>query len=147
MNYHLVFLLLTATSAASAQMLSAASLQSPNKACMYTTQPQSWRVLDSQHLVLWGTSQQDIYLVTLFTPISDLRSNEVLAFIDSDRNQKLCGDGADKIAAPNSKTDPQPTNITAMTKLEERDLISLGKQYNLQLLSPARIKALSQSAD
>jgi hypothetical protein len=113
---------------------------------MYTTQPSSWRVLDRQHLVLWGTSQQDIYLVTLFSPISDLRSNEVIAFIDADRNNKLCGDGADKIAAPNSKTDPTPTNITAMVKLTERDLISLGQQYNLQLLSPARIKQLNSSS-
>lgn len=114
---------------------------------MFTIQPHSWRVLDSQHLVLWGTSQQDIYLVTLFSPIIDLRAHEVLAFIDADHNQKLCGASADKIAAPNSKIDPQPTLIAAMKKISERDLISLGAQYQLQLLSPSRSKALSQSSE
>ena len=110
---------------------------------MYTTQPSNWRVLDGQHLVLWGTSQHDIYLVTLFSPISDLKANEVIAFIDTDRNNKLCGDGADKIAAPNSKTDSSPTPIISMTKLDERELIALGEKYKVQLLSPARTKALS----
>ena len=147
MMYTLILSFLALTLTTSAQASASAPSQTSNKACMYTTQPHSWRVLDSQHLVLWGSSQQDIYLLTLFTPISDLRSNEVIAFIDSDRNNKLCGGGVDKIATPNSKTDPQPTNIASMSKLEERDLITLGKQYKLQLLSPARIKALSQSAD
>ncbi len=117
--------------------------EKPDRACMFTTRPSSWRALDQQHMVLWGPSQQDAYLVTLFSPISDLRATETFAFIDSDHNGKLCGDGSDKIAAPNSKTDPSPNSIKSMSKLDESELIALGEKYKLQLLSPARIKELS----
>ena len=119
------------------------SSASASRACLFATQPSSWRVLDSQHLVLWGSSQQEIFLISLFFPISDLRSNEVIAFVDSDNNGRLCGDGRDKLVAPYSKTDSSPNVIQSMKKLTEQDLITLGEQYHLQLLSPSRIKALS----
>ena len=132
----------TAKGEGSAASISSSSA-STSRACLFATQPSSWRVLEPQHLVLWGSSQQEIFLISLFFPISDLRSNEVIAFVDSDNNGRLCGDGRDKLVAPYSKTDTSTNVIQSMKKLTEQDLITLGAQYHLQLLSPARIKALS----
>lgn len=118
----------------------------PERECMFTVQPRSWRVLDQQQLVLWGPSQQDAYLVTLFTPVSDLRFTESLAFIDDDHNGMICGDGGDKIAVPNSRTGTWPTIIKSMTKLDEAALIELGQKHNMKLLSAKRQKELDAAA-
>lgn len=145
MNKNLIYTLLLTFCTASVNAQPNSKIEhTAGKDCMFATRPSSWRVLDTRHMVLWGPSQQDTYLVTLFSPLIDLRSSDVIAFIDADRNNKLCGNRADKIATPNSRIDSSPTLISSMVKLDEQDLITLGKQYNLQLLSPARIKALSE---
>ncbi len=113
----------------------AADTSTRSRDCLFTSQPQSWRVLDQQQLVIWGPSQKDAYLVKLFAPVQDLRFTESLAFIDDDHNGMICGDGGDKIAIPDSKVSSFPTIISSMRKVDEAELLALGEQYKVKLIS------------
>ncbi|MGC3982907.1 MAG: DUF6491 family protein [Steroidobacteraceae bacterium] len=116
--------------------------ETSKRECLFSSQPQSWRVLDQQQLVLWGPSSKDAYLVKLFAPVQDLRFTESLAFIDRDHNGMICGDGSDQIAIPNSKVSSFPTIITSMRKVDDAELVTLGEQYKVKLISDKKAQAL-----
>ncbi|MGE0187775.1 MAG: DUF6491 family protein [Steroidobacteraceae bacterium] len=112
--------------------------------CMFATQSHNWQVLDRQRLVLWGPSQNDAYLVTLFAPVNDLPFAETLVFVDSDHNGSICGGGFDKIGVAQSMSGTWPMHIQSMEKLDDAALLVLGEKYNVKLLSSKRIKALQE---
>lgn len=111
-----------------------------DRACLFASQPSSWQVLDRQHLVLWGPTQRDAYFVTLFSPISDLSFTETLAFIDGDHNGMICGGVGDKIGVPNNTVGSFPTGISSMRKVDDAELVKLGEQYKVKLLSDKKMK-------
>lgn len=113
-----------------------------DRECLFSSQPQSWRVLDQQQLIIWGPSQKDAYLVKLFAPVQDLRFTETLAFIDDDHNGMICGDGGDKIAVPGSKVSSFPTIITSMRKVDDAELLALGEKYKMKLISDKKAAEL-----
>lgn len=110
--------------------------------CLFARQPQSWRVLDQQQLIVWGPSQKDAYLVKLFSPVQDLRFTETLAFIDDDHNGMICGDGGDKIAVPGSKISSFPTIIASMRRVDDAELVALGEQYKMKLVSDKKAQEI-----
>lgn len=110
--------------------------------CLFVSQTQNWRVLDSQQLILWGPSQKVAYLVKLFAPVSDLPFSEALAFIDDDHDGMICGNGGDKIAVPNSPTSSFPTTITSMRKVDDAELLALGEKYKMKLISDKKAQAV-----
>jgi Family of unknown function (DUF6491) len=103
-----------------------------DRACVFASQPQDWRVLDNQHLVLWA-SQNNAYLVTLFSPLNDLHFTESLAFIDDDHDGMICS--GDKIGIPDSHTASFPATITNMRRITDSELIALGEQYKVKLVT------------
>lgn len=114
------------------------------RACMFTSQPLTWTVLDDRQLVLWGPTQKDAYLVKLFSPLHDLRFTESVAFIDGDRNGMICGNGGDKIGVTRSSIPAFPSTITSMRKVDDAELLALGEQYKVKLLSDKKAQALKQ---
>jgi hypothetical protein len=112
--------------------------------CLFTSQPQRWTVLDQQQLVVWGPSSKDAYLMKLFAPISDLRFTETLAFIDDDHNGMICSGGGDKLAVPNSRASSIPTPISSVRRVDDAELMALGEQYKVKLLSDKKIQELKQ---
>jgi hypothetical protein len=147
MNTKVMSALLVATSmfALTAQAEQTVQSSKATNECMFATQPRSWRVLDQKQLVLWGPSQNDAYLVTLFSFVTDLPFAETLAFIDSDNNGRICGDGFDKVGVAHSRSGSWPMNIQSMVKLTDADLLALGEKHKVKLLSAKRMKALANA--
>jgi hypothetical protein len=108
--------------------------------CLFASQPDNWHVLDRQHLVLWGSSQKEAYLLTLFAPLQDLNFAETLAFIDTDHDGMIC-DG-DKIAVAHSGMNRFPATISSMRKVSQAELVTLGEQYKVKLLSDKKIQQI-----
>ncbi len=123
---------------------SSSSNSSRGRDCLFARHSHSWRVLDRQHLILWGASQKDAYLVTLFTPLHDLSFAESLAFIDGDHNGMICGDSFDKIAVPDSKVTSFPSDISSMRKVDQAELLALGEQYKVKLVSEPKAQELKR---
>lgn len=120
----------------------AADKQPSDRICLFSSQPQNWQVLDPQHLVLWGPTQKDAYLVTLFAPLQELKFSEKLAFIDDDHNGMICGNGGDKIGIVDTPVPAFPSTITSMRKVDDAELVALGEQYKVKLLSAKRTAAV-----
>jgi hypothetical protein len=89
-----------------------------------------------------GSVEKDAYLVTLFSPVSDLHFTETLAFIDGDHNGMICGDGGDKISIPGSSISSFPTLIKSMRKVDDAELVALGEKYKMKLISDKRAQAV-----
>lgn len=132
--------LIVMASAASSVHAAEAADSKAGRACLFASQPSSWQVLDRQHLVLWGPTQRDAYLVTLFAPVTDLAFAETLAFIDGDHNGMICGGVGDEIKVPSTTIPSFPTAITSMRKVDDAELVKLGEQYKVKLLSDKKIK-------
>ena len=132
MNMKLIAALAVASSLFANPLL-AAETNNSARDCLFASQPQSWRVLDQQQLVLWGPSSKDAYLVKLFASVQDLRFTETLAFIDDNHDGMICE--GDQIAVPGSKISTFPTTITSMRKVDEAELTALGEQYKMKLVT------------
>lgn len=112
--------------------------------CLFASQPDGWRVLDRQHLVLWGPSQKYAYLVTLFAPIQELNFADTLAFIDGDHDGMICGNSGDKVAVPDRQVPAFPTAITSMRKVSQAELVTIGEQYNVKLFSDKKTQEIKE---
>lgn len=102
------------------------------KECLFSTTVRDWRPLDSEHMVIWGPSRKDAYLVTLMGRVVDLPFSENVAFIDGDHDGMICGNGGDKVAVP-GPTQGLPTFIKSMQHLDEAGLQAVGEQYKVKL--------------
>ncbi len=111
--------------------------------CLFASQPSSWRVLDKQTLILWGPSQRDAYLVKLFSPVPDMKFSVTLAVIDGDRNGMICGGSTDKITVPDAISS-FPANIDSMRKVDDAELLALGEQYKMKLISDKRAEEVKK---
>jgi hypothetical protein len=114
--------------------------------CVFARTPQSWRVLDDTHLVIWAPTQKDAYLLELMTPLQDLNFTAKLAFIDRDNNGMICGDGSDQIAVPDSTGPSWPARIIAMHHLDNDELQALSEQYKVQLSPKPQTKQHDKQA-
>ena len=112
--------------------------------CVFAREPSSWRVLDNRHLILWDTGRNDAYLVTLFLPLSNLSFTESLIFVDGDRDGRICGSSFDKIAVPDSTMPALPSAISSMRKVDKAELVEIGKQYKVKLVSEPKETELKQ---
>lgn len=145
MNVKLICVL-TALSGLVASGAQAADSKADKRDCVFARAPQSWRVLDQKHLVVWAPTQKDAYLIELMAPLQDIQFSETLAFIDGDHNGMICGDGGDQIAVPNSKVSSWPATIISMHHLNDDELKALGEQYHLQLGPKPQVKTHDKQA-
>lgn len=100
--------------------------------CLFSTTVRDWRPLDREHLVIWGPSRKDAYLVTLMGGLTDLQFSENVAFIDGDHDGMICGRGGDQVSVPGSVVG-MPTFIKSMKRLDEAGLEAVGQQYKVKL--------------
>lgn len=133
----LLFVLL---SSALCQACSASAPTGTDRTCLFANQPQSWQVLDQKQLILWGPTRKDAYLVELFAPSPDIGFAETLAFIDDDHDGRICE--GDKIAVPDSHMASPPAIISSMRKVDEAELLALGEQYKVKLVSDKKAQEL-----
>jgi len=132
-------------------MLATSSQAADNKTknhhdCVFARTPQSWRVLDDTHLVIWAPTRKDAYLLELMTPLQDLNFTEKLAFIDRDRNGMICGDGDDQIAVPDSSLASWPARIVSLHHLDDDELKALSEQYKVELVPKPKAKQHDKQA-
>lgn len=112
--------------------------------CLFSTTVRDWRALDDSHLVIWGPSAKDTYLVEIMRRLPDMRVTENMAFIDGDHDGMICSGAGDQIAVPKSRVSA-PAFIAFMKRLDEAGLRAVGKQYNVSL-APQKDAANDKSA-
>ena len=116
--------------------LSAAETPAAKKddnSCIFAGTINDWRGLDSRNLVIWAPNSHIAYHVTLGFSLTDLRSTETLAVIDSNGDGRLCGYGMDQIVITSGPY-PEKATITGMTKLDDAALAELGDKYKVNLV-------------
>jgi len=70
--------------------------------------------------------------VQLSMPLFDLRSAISIAFIDHNRDGRLCGFGMDQVVVPHAPIFESST-IAGMTRLDEGGIEQLAEQYKAKL--------------
>lgn len=115
----------------------------PKDACVFISNIQNWRVLDSRNVVIYAPNDKRAYLLQLGAPISDLKFAFKVAFIDNDRDGQLCGRSPDRVMAAGSMV-RQPTLISGMTRLNDAGMQALEEKYGTQLTRKKQDKSPAQ---
>ena len=110
-----------------------AKAKTDTNACTWFSTIDDWQRLDDSTLIVWGPGHQ-AYKIELAMPLVDLSTAPSIAFIDHNRDGRLCGFGLDEVVIPHSTVFGSST-IVGMTKLSEADLVQLGDEYHLSLKS------------
>jgi hypothetical protein len=100
--------------------------------CATIVHIQNWRVLDSRNVVLFVPNAKRAYLMHLSSPISDLKFAGGVAFLDNDRDGRLCARSPDRIIASDSIV-RQPTLIGSITHLDDAGFAALEAKYEVKL--------------
>lgn len=101
-------------------------------ACAFLTQIGGVRALDSRTAVILSSTGKPAYVVTLGTPLPELKYAIRYAYIDRDRDGRLCGRSRDAIAVPGEAVGP-PARIMAMTPLDPTKIRALEEKYQVTL--------------
>ncbi|MFL6549940.1 MAG: DUF6491 family protein [Povalibacter sp.] len=112
-------------------------------ACVFISNIQNWRVLDSRNVVIYAPNAKRAYLMQLGSPISDLKFTFRVAFLDNDRDGQLCGRSPDRVVATDSIV-RQPTLISGMTRLDDAGFEALEAKYNVKLTTKKAPKEATQ---
>ena len=99
--------------------------------CVFSRTVHDWEALDDHHMVIWGVGKTP-YLVKLTRPLFSLRFSHTLAFVDGDRDGRICAFGRDAIATDQSGP-PDKSSILSIARLEPEDLVKLEAQYKTSL--------------
>jgi hypothetical protein len=135
----------SSAASAAAPQASEEAQQSTND-CIMFRRLYDWKSLDENHMVLWAPRNRDAYLLTFAIPLSGLRFEHQLAFIDRNGDGYLCGLSNDEVAV-RDRTFPQRTTIKTMTKLDEDALAALEQKYNVKLALEPRKKTIPKEPE
>jgi hypothetical protein len=100
-------------------------------ACTWFSSIDDWQRLDDRNLIVW-VSRKQAYHIQLSMPLFGLRSTISIAFIDHDRDGRLCGYAMDQVVVPHAPIYESST-ILAMTQLDEAGLQQLAEKYKVKL--------------
>jgi hypothetical protein len=118
--------LTTLALSASAGAVTPASSSVEKDACISLTRIGGLRALDNRTAVISS------YVVTLSAPLPELKFAHRYAYIDRDRDGRLCGRSRDGIALPDESV-RIPTTIMAMTPLDAQSVEALELKYDVKL--------------
>jgi Family of unknown function (DUF6491) len=102
-----------------------------SNACMWFSSIDDWRELDNRNLIVW-VSRKEFYHVELGMPLTDLGWTSSIAFVDHNRDGRLCGYGMDEIVVPHSTIFGSST-IMGITRLDDARLAQLAEKYHVKL--------------
>jgi hypothetical protein len=109
-------------------------------ACEFLSRLGGVRALDNRTAVVFSSMGKPAYVVTLSMPLPDLKYAVQYAYIDRDRDGRLCGRSMDAIALPNDAL-RVPARISAMTPLDADKIRALEEKYQVKLTSKKKQKA------
>jgi Family of unknown function (DUF6491) len=136
---------------AAAGAVTSASSSVEKDACVSLTRIGGLRALDSRTAVIFSSMGKPSYVVTLSAPLPELKFAHRYAYIDRDRDGRLCGRSRDGIALPDESV-RIPTTIMAMTPLDTQSVEALELKYDVKLSrkrknEPARDEQDAGAAD
>lgn len=102
--------------------------------CVFINNIQNWTVLDSRNVVIYAPNSKRAYLMQLGSPINDLKYAFKVAFLDNDRDGRLCGRSPDRVISGDSMVH-YPALISRMTRLNEQGFEALEAKYKVKLTS------------
>jgi len=107
--------------------------------CLFSVVVKDWAAIDKQRFIIYGLTDREAYLATLFFPTPDLINNLGMAVVDSDNNGRICGMSSDYVEFRNA-TIPGRNLITSMRKISEEEakaLLELNKRKPREKKAPA----------
>lgn len=101
-------------------------------ACVSLMRIGGLRALDNRTAVIFSSMGKPSHLVKLSAPLPELKFAHRYAYIDRDRDGRLCGRSRDGIALPDESL-RIPTTIMAMTPLDAQSIEALEVKYDVSL--------------
>ncbi len=92
--------------------------------CLFSVVVRDWAAIDEQHFIIYGLTEGEPYLGTLFLPTPDLINNVGMAVIDYDHNGRICGKSGDYVEFRNA-TIPGHNLITSLRRISEEEAKAL----------------------
>lgn len=134
-----LMLALGVLAATAAGATSSGSDPASGNTCIFFRTVHDYRALDRNKLVVWAPGRRSAYLVEVGMPLTDLTWANRLAFVDSNRDGRLCGYGMDRIVIGDTSF-PQWSTIISMKPLDEAAMAQLEQEYNVSLLPKKKQK-------
>lgn len=114
-------------------------------ACAFLTRIGGVRALDNTTAVIFSSMGKPAYVVKLSTPLPELKFAVRYAYIDRDRDGRLCGRSPDAIAVPGDGL-RIPARIVAMTPLDAASIAALEEKYQVTLAKKKKSEPNDQPA-
>jgi hypothetical protein len=124
-----------------------ASTEKSGNDCLFFRTVEDWRVLDDQHLVVWALGRNEAYLIETTLSVWGLKTQEQLAFIDRNRDGRLCSFGGDAIATTANAGFNESATIASIRRVDEPALEQLSAQYEVKLTRKAPKDEAKAAAD
>jgi len=96
-----------------------------------------WRALDDRNLAFWVPDEPLPYHAQLSRSTPELLTTSQLAFIDGDRDGRLCGAGLDAVIEGSSAA---RVSIDALAKLNKKGVARVQKEFRMTLKRAPRKK-------
>jgi hypothetical protein len=126
---------------------SGATPKKNRESCLYSRSVHDWRTLDDSNLVVWAPNDRQAYHVKLIFPLFSARYEYRLAFIDGDRDGRLCGYGRDSVGETDRSAAGQRSSITSITRLDAESIAKLEEKYKTKLTPQPRKKKSPASVE
>ncbi|HTE40878.1 MAG TPA: DUF6491 family protein [Steroidobacteraceae bacterium] len=117
------------------------------ESCFFSRFVHDWRTLDDRNLIVWAPNNRQAYHVQLIFPLFSARYEYRLAFIDGDRDGRLCGHGRDSIGETDRSAAGQRSSITSITRLDAESIAKLEEKYKTKLTPQPRKKKTPETAE
>ncbi len=92
--------------------------------CMFSVVVKDWAAIDKQRFIIYGLTQREAYLGTLFFPTPDLVYNLGMAVVDADHNGRICGKSSDYVEFRDA-TIPGRNLITSLHRISDEEAKAL----------------------
>jgi len=114
--------------------------------CLFFRTVYDWQPLDDTNLVIWAPSRNQMYHVKLTMPLIGLRFAHTIAFVDADRDMRLCAFGRDSLSYRDGSMSQRST-IFSMDRLEPPAVAALEEKYKVKLTRDSKRKEKPKEPD
>lgn len=114
--------------------------------CVFFSTVHDWQPLDDTNLIVWAPGRNDMYHVRLTMPLVGLKFAHTIAFVDADRDRRLCTFGRDALVYREGSMSQRST-LFSMERLIPEDIARLEEKYKVKIARDSKRKERPKEPD
>lgn len=114
--------------------------------CVFFSTVYDWQPLDEVNLIIWAPGRDDMYHVRLTMPLMGLKFAHTIAFVDTDRDRRLCTFGRDALVYRDGSLSQRST-LFSMERVDPAAVAQLEEKYKVKITRDSKRKERPKEPD